>query len=159
MGKPTVGASRGDDLRLFSQVARCCLTAMVLPVLAGCIGTQVRFYTVVKKTQDIPDGWQEACLEALIQNMTTKDSHVCAVGVGMPIENKQNGYITSWEAGEIAADCINMAAERAIQPASADNPSALVCLNFKNTLFQILRERVEVHESIRDADRAFRLRE
>jgi hypothetical protein len=124
------------------QLARLCLVSMALAVLPQCIGTQVKFYTVVEKTRDAPDGWQEACLEALIQNMTTKDSHVCAVGIGMPVENKQNGYISSWDAGEIAADCINSAAERAIQPASADNPSALVCLNFKNTLSQILGERV-----------------
>lgn len=130
-------------MRLCGLCARLGLVAMMLLVFPGCIGTQVRFYTVVKKTRDVPDGWQEACLEALIQNMTTRDSHVCAVGIGMPIQNKQNGYIASWEAGEIAADCINMAAERVIQPASADNPSALVCLNFKNTLSQVLREKVE----------------
>jgi hypothetical protein len=116
---------------------------MVLPALTGCIGTQVRFYTVVAKNQDTPDGWQEACLEALIQNMTTKDAHVCVVGIGMPIENQQNGYIPAWEAGEIAADCINTAAERSIQPASADNPSSLVCSTFRSTLLQLLGEKVK----------------
>jgi hypothetical protein len=127
----------------WGRFSRLFLSAMVLAALPGCIGTQVRFYTVVAKTRDAPDGWQEACLEALIQNMTTLESHVCAVGIGMPIQNTQNGYISSWDAGEIAAECINMAADRAIRPASADNPTALVCSDFRNTLTQILGEKVK----------------
>lgn len=118
-------------------------SVMLLAALPACIGTQVKFYTVVAKTRDSPDGWQEACLEALIQNMTTEESHVCAVGIGMPIQNMQNGYISAWDAGEIAADCINMAADRAIRPASADNPTALVCSSFRNTLSQLLAEKVK----------------
>jgi hypothetical protein len=124
------------------QFARWCLVAMGGSLLAGCIGTQVRFYTVVEKTAE-NGGWQEACLEALIQNMTTRDVYVCAVGLGMPMETKRNGSIPAWEAGEIAADCIHAAAARAIQPASVDNPSALVCSNFRNTLSQILAEQVK----------------
>ncbi|MFL5343301.1 MAG: hypothetical protein ACJ8AT_00810 [Hyalangium sp.] len=74
--------------------------------------------------------------------MTTQDSHVCLIGIGMPIENRENGYIAPWEAAEIATDCINEAVQLVVQPAPPSSPSALVCANFKDAFNQILAKRV-----------------
>jgi hypothetical protein len=117
--------------------------AVAISVLSGCIGAQLRFRTVVEKTESGSDGWQETCLEANVQNMTTGDTYLCAVNIGMPIENQQNGYIAPWYAAEIAEDCVNEAAERAIRPAPPSTPSALACMNFKSMLDEILRRKVQ----------------
>jgi len=117
--------------------------AVTVSVLSGCIGAQLRFRTVVAKTESGADGWQETCLEANVQNMTTGDTYLCAVNIGMPIENQQNGYIAPWYAAEIAEDCVNEAAERAIRPAPPSTPSALACTNFKETLDKLLRMKVQ----------------
>jgi len=122
-------------------LARVSLVATV-SVLSGCIGAQLKFRTVVEKTRSGSDGWQETCLEANVQNMTTGDTYLCAVNIGMPIENRQNGYIAPWYAAEIAEDCVNEAAERAIRPAPPSTPSALACMNFRGMLTTLLNERV-----------------
>ena len=116
--------------------------AVTISMLSGCIGAQLRFRTIVAKTESGADGWQETCLEANVQNMTTGDTHLCSVNIGMPIENRVNGYIAPWYASEIAEDCVNAAAERAIQPAPPSTPSALACMNFKGMLTTLLSERV-----------------
>jgi hypothetical protein len=115
---------------------------LLLPLLGGCIGTPIKFYTVVTKTGPGQGGWQEACLEARIENMTTRDSHVCKVGIGMPMETQEKGVIPSWEASEIAAECINRASEYVIRPAPPESPSALVCTSFKDALSQLMSEAV-----------------
>jgi hypothetical protein len=102
----------------------------------------LRFYTVVEKTGPGPGGWQEACLEALMTNMTTQDSHVCAVGIGMPIESRERGYIAQWDAAEIATACINKASESVVLPAPPETPAAQACLNFKTALSQLLNEQI-----------------
>jgi hypothetical protein len=117
------------------------LMALVLPLVTGC-GAQLKFVTVVAKTKPGPGGWQETCLEANVQNMTTGDSAVCPVTIGMPIETEANGYIGSWWAAEIAADCINEASELVIRPAPPESPSALVCMHFVDTVHEILNKRV-----------------
>ncbi|WP_224367817.1 hypothetical protein [Hyalangium versicolor] len=114
----------------------------MLLFMPGCIGAQLKFYPVIAKSGPGPGGWQEACLEARMENMTTHDSHICALGIGMPIETRDNGYIPAWEAAEIATECINLASERIVLPAPPDNPSALVCLQFKDTFHLLLTERV-----------------
>jgi hypothetical protein len=117
--------------------------AVTMSMLSGCIGAQLRFRTIVEKTRSGSDGWQETCLEANVQNMTTGDTHLCSVNIGMPIENQMNGYIAPWYAAEIAEDCVNAAAERAIRPAPPSTPSALACMNFRATLLAVLNERVK----------------
>jgi hypothetical protein len=117
--------------------------AVALSMLSGCIGAQLRFRTVVAKTESGADGWQETCLEANVQNMTTGDTHLCSVNIGMPIETKMNGYIAPWYAAEIAEDCINEAAELAIRPAPPSTPSALACTNFKEMLDRLLSMKVQ----------------
>lgn len=117
------------------------LLALVLPLLSGC-GAQLKFVTVVPKTAGEPSGWQEACLEANVQNMTTGDSCVCSLGIGMPMETQENGYIASWEAAEIAAECINKASALVIRPAPPDSPSALVCRSFLEAFHRMLNESV-----------------
>ena len=77
-----------------------------------------------------------------MENMTTRDSHLCAVGIGMPIETRDHGYIPPWAAADIATECINQASELVVLPAPPDNPSALVCMKFKDTFNQLLNERV-----------------
>jgi hypothetical protein len=72
--------------------------------------------------------------------MTTGDSSVCALTIGMPVETRANGYIASWEAAEIAAECINKASDLVIRPAPPESPSALVCRNFKDTFLELLKE-------------------
>lgn len=129
-------------MSVIRQCARLCLIALVLSIMPGCIGAQLKFYPVIKKTEPGPGGWQEACLEARIENMTTRDSHVCTVGIGMPMETRENGYIAPWVAEEIATECINRATELVIRPAPPESPSALVCLNFKDTFSRLLNERV-----------------
>jgi hypothetical protein len=124
------------------HLARLCLLVLVPPLMTGCIGAQLKFYTVIEKTGPGPGGWQEACLEARIENMTTRDSHVCKVGIGMPIETRETGFIALWEAEEIATECINKASDSVIRPAPPESPSALVCMNFKDTFSQLLNERV-----------------
>ena len=91
------------SLNVCRPVASFRLLALVLPLVSGC-GAQLKFVTVVPKTAGEPSGWQEACLEANVQNMTTGDSCVCSLGIGMPMETQENGYIASWAAEEIAAD-------------------------------------------------------
>lgn len=119
-----------------------CLLTLAPSLTAGCIGAQLKFRTVVEKTSPGAGGWQETCLEALVQNMTTGDAHLCVVGIGMPVETSANGYIASWYAAELAADCVNEAAERAIRPAPPSTPSALACMDFKNLLHAILNKAV-----------------
>lgn len=106
------------------------------------MGAQLKFRTVVERKEPGPGGWQETCLEANVQNMTTGDSHLCVVGIGMPIETRVNGYIAPWYAAEVAADCINEAAERAIRPAPPSTPAAIACMSFKDSLNEILNEQV-----------------
>jgi hypothetical protein len=118
------------------------LLALVLPLTSGCIGAQLKFRTVIDKTSPGAGGWQETCLEANVQNMTTGDIYLCSVGIGMPIETGANGYIAPWYAAEIAADCVNEAAERAIRPAPPSTPAALACMDFKNQLSAILNKAV-----------------
>jgi hypothetical protein len=132
----------GEPLSVIRQLARRYLLALVLPVMSGCSGAQLKFYTVIEKTGPGPGGWQEACIEARIENMTTRDSQVCTVGIGMPIETRENGHIAPWEAEEIATECINKASNSVIRPAPPESPSALVCMNFKDTFSQLLNERV-----------------
>lgn len=117
------------------------LSMLVLPFLLGC-GAQLKFATVLPRDGSGQSGWQAACLEANVQNMTTGDSSVCALTIGMPVETLANGYIASWEAAEIAAECINEASDLVIRPAPPESPSALVCRNFKDTLLGILKETV-----------------
>lgn len=117
--------------------------AVAIPMLSGCIGAQLRFRTVVEKTRSGSDGWQETCLEANVQNMTTRDTYLCSVNIGMPIENRMNGYIAPWYAAEIAEDCVNEAAQLAIRPASPSTPSALACMNFRSTLLALLSKKVK----------------
>lgn len=62
--------------------------------------------------------------------------------VTIPVESRTTGYIAPWYAAEIAEDCVNAAAERAIQPAPPSTPSALACMNFKGMLTTLLSERV-----------------
>lgn len=119
-----------------------CPALVMLTTLSGCIGVQVKFKPVVPLVAGEPGGWQEACLEALIQNMTTQDSHVCLVGIGMPMHTRQDGVIPSWAAGEIAAECINDAADEAVRPAPPTVPSAVACTSFKDELARILGKRV-----------------
>lgn len=116
-------------------------SVLVLPLVSGC-GAQLKFVTVVPRTGSGPGGWQAACLEANVQNMTTGDSFVCSLNIEMPIETRVNGYIAPWEAAEIAAECINKASELVIRPAPPETPSALVCRNFKDTFLAILKESV-----------------
>lgn len=117
------------------------LSASMLSLVLGC-GTQLKFVTVVPRDGTGPSGWQAACLEANVQNMTTGDSSVCALNIEMPIETLANGYIPSWEAAEIAAECINQASELVIRPAPPESPSALVCRSFKDTFQEILKKSV-----------------
>lgn len=117
------------------------LVALTLPLLTGC-GTQLKFVTVVPGDGSGPSGWQAACLEANVQNMTTGDSSVCSLGIEMPVETLANGYIAPWEAAEIAAECINEASELVIRPAPPESPSALVCRNFKDTFLELLKKSV-----------------
>ena len=124
-----------------NRLVRLWLMALLLSLASGC-GAQLKFVTVVAKPESGAGGWQESCLEANVQNMSTGDSSVCALNIGMPIETKENGYIGSWAAAEIAADCINRAADLIIRPAPPENPSALVCLNFKDTFLKLLKESV-----------------
>jgi hypothetical protein len=58
----------------------------------------------------------------------------------MPIETGANGYIPPWYAAELAADCVNEAAERAIRPAPPSTPAAIACMDFKNQLSVILNK-------------------
>jgi len=116
--------------------------AVMISMLSGCIGAQLRFRTVVEKTRYGSDGWQETCLEANVQNMTTGDTYLCSVNIGMPIENQKNGYIAPWYAAELAEECVNEAAERAIRPAPPSTPSALACMSFRGMLTTLMRERV-----------------
>jgi hypothetical protein len=118
------------------------LSALVLCTTAGCIGAQLKFRTVIEKSAPGAGGWQETCLEANVQNMTTGDVHLCVVGIGMPVETELNGYISPWDAAEVATDCINEATALAIQPAPPDVPSALACTNFRDTVHRLLREKV-----------------
>lgn len=129
-------------MRLSHSLAWLRLSALMLPFMSGCIGAQLKFYPVIEKTGPGPGGWQEACLEARMENMTTRDSHICEVGIGMPIETQENGYISPWAAADIATECINQASELVVLPAPPDNPSALVCMKFKDTFSQLLRQRV-----------------
>jgi hypothetical protein len=130
-------------MAMFTNLSvRACLIALALPLLSGCIGTQLKFKTVVERTGQGPSGWQEACLEALFENMTTQDKHVCLVGIGMPMETRTEGYISPWDAGEIAAECINEASNRVVKPAPPSVPSALACSTFKDELSRILNERI-----------------
>ena len=108
----------------------------------GCIGARIQFQTVIAQAGEQPGGWQAACLEALFQNMTTRDSHVCLIGIGMPIFTRADGLMTSWDAAEIAAECITEAADRAVRPAPPSVPSAVACMNFKNELERTLHGRV-----------------
>jgi hypothetical protein len=124
-----------------------CAMALVLSLLSGCVTTgvqpwQFQFVTIVEKTEPKEDGWREACIHALVENMTTRDAYICKIGIGIPIQTKQNGYITTREAQSLAAECANRAAERAIQPAPATSPSALVCQSFKDTYHELLNELV-----------------
>ena len=116
--------------------------AVAISMLSGCIGAQLRFRTVVAKSGSGSGGWQETCLEANVQNMTTGDTYLCSVNIGMPIESQKNGYIAPWYAAELAEDCVNEAAERAIRPAPPSTPSALACMNFRGMLTTLLSERV-----------------
>lgn len=117
-----------------------CLLALPLLLTSGCIGAQLKFRTVVEKTSPGAGGWQETCLEANVQNMTTGDTYLCSLGIGMPVETGANGYIPSWYAAELAADCVNEAAERAIRPAPPSTPAAIACMDFKNQLNVILNK-------------------
>jgi len=130
-----------------SQLIRSCVIVLLLPLLSGCATAgvqpwQFQFVTVVEKTEPGADGWREACIHAFVENMTTRDAYICKIGVGMPIQTKNNGYITTREAQSLAAECANRAAERAIQPAPATSPSALVCQSFKDTYNELLNELV-----------------
>lgn len=129
-------------MRLFSPLPWLRLSTLVLLFMQGCIGAQLKFYPVVAKSGPGPGGWQEACLEARMQNMTTGDSHLCALGIGMPMETRDLGQIPAWEAADIATEFINLASARAVLPAPPDRPSAVVCLQFKDTFHQLLTERV-----------------
>jgi hypothetical protein len=111
-----------DPLNTFRRLILLRLIALLLPLASGC-GAQLKFVTVVPKTLPGAGGWQETCLEANVQNMTTGDSAVCPVTIGMPIETEANGYIGSWWA-------------------PPESPSTLVCMNFVETVHEILNRSV-----------------
>jgi hypothetical protein len=123
------------------------LSALVLPLLSGCIlggvqPGQFQFVTVVEKTEPGAGGWREACIHALVENMTTRDSFVCTIGVGMPIETEEEGFITYRAAQSVAAECANKASELAILPAPATAPSAIVCQGFREQYHALLDKAV-----------------
>jgi hypothetical protein len=138
---PVRTSGMGDSMNISGPLMRLRLMVLVLPLMMGC-GAQLRFVKIVDKTAPGPDGWQEACLKANTQNMTTGDSYVCALAIGMPIETKKNGYISPREAAYIAAECIEEAARYVIQPAPPESLSAIVCMKFKDEFDRILRERI-----------------
>ncbi|MBM7112417.1 hypothetical protein [Archangium primigenium] len=74
--------------------------------------------------------------------MTTHDSHVCLVGIGMPVRTRAQGLISSWDASDFAATCIHEASDRVVRPSPPSVPSALACMNFKAELARLLNERV-----------------
>ena len=121
-----------------------CGATALLPLVSGCagIGTQLQFKTVVAYTGRKSGGWQAACLEALIQNMTTRDSHVCRVSMEMPLRTWENGDISNWDAEDIATECINEASESIVRPAPPSVTTAVACTSFKNELSRLLSLRV-----------------
>jgi hypothetical protein len=142
---PSFFLKEGGALRVTPQLVRFPVVALVLWLLSGCATTgvqpwQFQFVTTVEKSEPGADGWREACIHALVENMTTRDAFICKIGIGMPIQTQRSGYITTREAQSLAADCANRAAERAIQPATATTPSALVCQSFKNTYQALLSD-------------------
>ena len=122
---------------------KCWLLLVALSLVSGCTGTQVIFKTMVKPPPAQMGGWQEACLEALFQNMTTLESSVCLVSIGMPIQSHQYSFISSWDASQFAADCINDASAEVVQPAPPSTPTALACMSFKNELMRLMNDRVK----------------
>jgi hypothetical protein len=121
---------------------------LLLPLLGGCAATgglqpgHFQFVTVVEKTVAGADGWREACVHALTENMTTQQSFVCQFGVGMPLETKAEGPLSEALAQRIAADCANVAAERVFRPAPAAVPPGLACQSFKKTYHEVLNSAV-----------------
>jgi hypothetical protein len=141
-GVTSCSPERESPVVVSRRLVRLRMLALALSFAPGCIGAQLKFATVIEKTGPGPGGWQEACLEARIENMTIRDSHICTVGIGLPIETRETGYVAPWMAEEIATDCINKASDEVIRPAPPESPSALVCMSFKDTLSQLLNERI-----------------
>ncbi|MCY1017865.1 hypothetical protein [Pyxidicoccus sp. MSG2] len=120
-----------------------CAVALLLPVCWGCATGGLQpghfdFVTIVEKTELGPDGWRAACVHALMENMTTRESFVCKFGVEMPMETEQEGSISRALAQRIAADCATVAAERVFRPATAALPPGLACESFKKTYQETL---------------------
>lgn len=117
--------------------------ATVLAVDSGCTtGEPLVFVPVVARTRQKPSGWQAACLEALFQNMTTGDKQACVVGIGLPMHTDADGFIATWQAQELATQCITQAANNVVKPAPPSVPTALACMSFRKELTRLLDEHI-----------------
>lgn len=123
------------------------LGALLLPMSWGCATGGLQpghfdFVTVVEKAEPGPAGWRAACIHALVENMTTRESFLCKFGVEMPMETEREGPLSRALAQRIAADCANVAAERVFRPATAAVPPGLACQSFKKTYHEVLNQAV-----------------
>jgi len=137
-------------MNLPNRLARCCLPALLLALLTGCVsgGTMTlvegnleprhfQFVTVVPRTVPGADGWREACVHVALRR-ATGDAHVCRLGVGMPLENK-NGLIPTEDAQRRAARCANLAAQFAFESVTPATPLVLACQGFRDAYDLTLR--------------------
>ncbi len=121
----------GDVAVLLSLLCWGCTTGGLQP-------GHFNFVTIVEKTEPGPGGWRAACVHALMENMTTRDSFVCKFGIEMPFETEEEGPISRALAQRVAADCATVAAERVFRPATAALPPGLACESFKKTYHEVL---------------------
>ncbi|MFP2932461.1 hypothetical protein ACLESO_46395 [Pyxidicoccus sp. 3LG] len=97
-----------------------------------------QFVTVVPKTASGADGWRAACVHVALSRVAG-ESYLCRLGVEMPMENVEEGALSTPVAQRIAADCANMAARLAFESVTPTTPLAFACQGFKTTYDTTLR--------------------
>jgi hypothetical protein len=90
--------------------------------------THFEFVTITPQRKRGPGGWRAACVHARITHGNSGELYTCQFGVEMPIENEENGPISSKYAQEQAAECANNAAYAVLAKITEPTPPPLYTL-------------------------------
>lgn len=115
------------------------------PVNGLITPTYFRFVTITPQRKRGPGGWRAACVLAQIKHGNTGDVYICQFGVEMPIENEENGPISTGYAQEKAAECANNAAYTVLAKMREPTPPPLytLCTDIRDAYRGLLRDAIK----------------
>lgn len=121
-------------------------TACMHQPVSGLIQpSHFEFVTITPQRKRGPGGWRAACIYAQITHGNSGDLYTCQFGVEMPIENAENGPISSNYAQEKAAECANNAAYTVLAEITEPTPPPLytLCKAIRDEYRKLLNEAIK----------------